>query len=48
MDLCEISNRRWFEIQEATGVSEERAREMAEEIDEVFKACLIRNGYNNL
>lgn len=36
--------REWYEIQERTGVSVERANEMAEVIDDVFKRYFERNG----
>jgi hypothetical protein len=44
VDLCD-GEREWYEIQERTGVSEERAKEMADAIDDVFKRYFERNGY---
>lgn len=38
-------NRSWYDIKGLTGVSEERAKEMEQKIDEVFKAYFERNGY---
>jgi len=44
VDLCD-GNRHWYEIQQSTGVSEDRAKEMSNVIDDVFKAYFDRNGY---
>ena len=43
-DLCE-AELTWYEIQERTGLSEERAREIEEVIDDVFERYFERNGY---
>lgn len=42
VDLCG-SALTWYEIQERTGLSEERAKEMADAIDDVFKRYFERN-----
>ncbi len=44
VDLCE-AELTWYEIQERTGLSEERAREIEEVIDDVFERYFERNGY---
>lgn len=44
VDLCG-SALTWYEIQERTGLSEDRAREMEEVIDDVFERYFERNGY---
>lgn len=43
VDLCD-GYTAWHDIQERTGVSEERAKEMEKEIDDVFKRYFDRNG----
>ena len=44
VDLCE-AELTWYEIQERTGLSEERAKEMAKVIADLFKRYFERNGY---
>lgn len=44
VDLCG-SALTWYEIQERTGLSEDRAREIEEVIDDVFERYFERNGY---
>lgn len=43
VDLCD-GYTAWHDIQERTGVSEERAKEMEKEIGDVFKRYFDRNG----
>lgn len=45
VDLTDGSLRNWYDIQAATGISEERCREIEAEINEVFSAYRARNGW---
>ena len=42
VDLCD-GEREWYEIQERTGLSDERAKEVAATVDEVFRKYFARN-----